>query len=108
MTNRRKEFESQMKQIMEYIVIKGEIPELDDFGKECLHQCCESGFLTGVETDRALSGDIIIGIMAPKVLKSGLEFCYPKTSFETKVNVVLIITTIASTVIAIIQTLRLS
>lgn len=105
MKNQKKLFEKEMKRIMLHIITCGDIPPLDDFGMECLHHCCQSGYLTGVHTARMASGHIVADRHTPKVQKAGLDFCYPKTTFESKINVVLVITTIVSTLIAIIQLL---
>lgn len=90
--NNRQKFEKGVKDILKQIMISNEMPELDDFGMECLAYCCQEKLIVGVFVDRMAAGNLVAEYSNPKITDAGLNYLYPKkdTKFIVSTSIAVI------------------
>lgn len=79
MKNARKLFESEMRKLLQYVIMNRDIPGENELNMEVLKECCDRGYLSGVQTMTMISGRIVAEVRETcSVTKEGLDFLHPK------------------------------
>ena len=79
MKNARKLFESEMRELLQYVIVNRDIPEENKLNMEVLKECCDKGYISGVQTMTMISGRIVAEVCETCVVtKEGLDFLHPK------------------------------
>jgi hypothetical protein len=102
MKNARKLFESEMQELLQYVIVNRDIPEENKLNMEVLKECCDKGYISGVQTMTMINGRIVAEVCETcTVTKEGLDFLHPK------IDVKFIVSTSIATISVLINILLL-
>ena len=100
MKNERKQFESDMKAILRYIIQNKDLPSDIDKKMVALKECCDRGFIFGVVTQTMISGRIVCDIQEKiYVTNDGLNFLFPKKDIKFIISTTIAVLSILLNVI---------
>lgn len=76
MPNPRKIFESDMKRILQTVILEHTLP--DEVNMAALKECCDKQYLSGITTKTMISGRIVADKTNIQITKAGLDYLYGK------------------------------
>lgn len=95
MKNARKSFEKETRQLLEYIVLHGDLPKERNLNMQALKECCEMKWISGVVVQTMISGHIVADVcQVVTVTKAGLDYLHPKRDVKFMVSSVIAVVSI--------------